>query len=85
MGNYKWVNRTVPDLYHENQTKKIPEVYTNYDCLLEKFTKHFIPGINFIHVSIIFNKRVQLSTKFMKEFAKQLQKLVVLSSPSGTR
>ena len=54
-----------------------PEVDTEYETLVSKLTKYFIPQRDVIHEWCVFRSRRQLANKSVEEFARELQLLVV--------
>ena len=76
MSGFKWMKIKVPDPGKPGDTKEIQEVDTDFEMLVGKFNKHFIPSVNIINESTVFNKRVQ-GDETVEEYATDLQKLVI--------
>ena len=63
---FKWGKKAIPNpAYHATDNNTVPQTIDRdesaevYEDLEDKFTRHFIPSVNIINESTIFNKRVQ--------------------------
>ena len=54
-----------------------PDIDTDYNTLVAKFTEYFIPKRNIIHEHCIFQERVQTTSESVEEFVKELQTLAL--------
>ena len=76
---FTWKTIKVPDPAHPNDRNKDTEELetdTMFDVLIGKYTQYFVPKVNVINESLIFNKRIQKAGESVEEFARDLQTLV---------
>ena len=74
---FTWGRITVPDPDGaDGATKEVDETDEMFDILLQKFHDYFIPQVNIINESTVFNKRLQAPGESVEAFARALQVLV---------
>ena len=81
MKTFKYGKKTVPNPEHEHDnskpaTKKVDEKSTCYEDVFAKFQHHFVPKVNIVNESTVFNLRKQKTAESIDDFVVDLEKLV---------
>ena len=77
MKTFKYGKKTIQDPNDANETVKVDESDKCYEDVLNKFNNHFIPQVNIVNESKVFNTRCQGPKESIDSFVVDLQKLVV--------
>ena len=76
MGTFTWGKVRIPNPAVQGQTIEVDEVDTMFTVLVNKFENYFVPQVNVINESTVFNTRVQNAGETVESFARSLQDLV---------
>ena len=77
MQTFRYGKKKTEHPSNEGEYIEVDEKDSCYEDVIQKFNEHYVPRVNIVHESIVFNKRVQSATESVDDFLIDLEQLVL--------
>ena len=77
MQTFRYGKKRTEHPSNEGEYIEVDEKDSCYEDVIQKFNEHYVPRVDIVHESIVFNKRVQSATESVDDFLIDLEQLVL--------
>ena len=78
MQTFRYGNKRTEHPSNEGEYIEVDEKDSCYEDVIQKFNEHYVPRVNKVHESIVFNKRVQSDTESVDDFLSYIFSLMFI-------